>query len=164
MKDPKPDELLAGEKVGLLRSLAIVKNELDTPTLELFQTRLEEGYDLEGEDNDCGRLWRIFRNINKFLSMQKRPNDEDGMNDEQLSASNDDEDKDDSAVSETERENEEDVSHVTDGNSTATRTKPSAPLYNYSFPSLHLCFLFRSAGESICPFQSSPSSSSNIKQ
>ena len=128
MKDPKPDELLAGEKVGLLRSLAIVKNELDDPTLELFQTRLEEGYDLEGEDDDRGRLWRIFRNINKCLSMQKRPNDEDGLNDEQLSAPNDDEDKDDSAVPETESENEEDVSHVTDGNSTATRTKPSAPL------------------------------------
>lgn len=70
LREPKPEELLAGERIGLLRSLAMVKKELDPATAELFKRRYEEGFDLDGEDDENGKLWRIYRNINKCLSFK----------------------------------------------------------------------------------------------
>ena len=57
-----PDELLAGERVGLLRALDIVESELDDGTLNLFKERYNEDFDVNDEDDENGKLWRIFRN------------------------------------------------------------------------------------------------------
>ena len=75
LREPRPDELLAGERVGLLRALDIVESELDDGTLNLFKERYNEDFDVNDEDGENGKLWRIFRNIKKCLSSNANSDD-----------------------------------------------------------------------------------------
>ena len=56
-----------GEKVGLMRALAFLENQLDKPTIELFGKRMEEGYNLN-LDNEAGIIGRTYKFLKEELA------------------------------------------------------------------------------------------------